>query len=405
MATFTTERKTCKRCGRAFTGRPGDTLCGICSSTAPAVSIHDKDDAKRMDAVRNYIRSHQGATDAEVISNTGVSKRFLRDMAKSGYFNNTQKAGTLHPCGHCGKKILNGIYCPDCLAMLRNNAKLQGERNDYKRRLVQEEQVAVKSDNVILVVDNDDLNLDMTKHILERGIENFKIAAANNQLKAMNIMHGLKTRLLLLDDGVSRNYDGMSILRGVRDDPLCKNVKVMMTTAQAKKENVTRALLMGALDYVNKPFDPKNLIERVNKVLMASAVEFTSRTVFKILIIDDDYVDVEAEKAIIQKNFACEIITAQSGMEGMWILNENAVDLVLVSLEMQFMDGLKILAFIRKDDKLRGLPVIIMTNSNDPSIIHNAANSSVRGYIRKPEIDSDGLLLIKNALNETRGWR
>lgn len=399
---LTVERKVCPRCGRTFSGRPSDRLCGICSAVAPAGAYQDRSEINQRNAVRDYVRAHPGATDSEIINNLGISKKTIRDMSKAAQ---TFKNGVYHPCGRCGKKILNGIYCSDCLATLRNEAKLQGERNDYKKRIIQEEAAAVKSDNVILIVDADDLNLNMTKHILEMGMPTFKISAANNQIKAMNIMHGLKTRLLLLDDAVSNNYEGMSILRSVREDNLCKNVKVMMTTVQAKKENISRGILLGALDYINKPFDPKNLIERVNKVLLAEAIEFTSRTIFKILIIDDDIADLELEKNTVSKNFSCEILTASNGVEGLWILQDNDVDLVLVSLEMSFMDGLKILAFIRKDPKLRGMPVIIMTNSNDPTIIHSVTNSSVRGYIRKPILDNDGLLLIKNALNEGKYWR
>ena len=367
--------------------------------------MQNHDDLHKMDTVINYIRTHHGATDDEVINNTGVSKGFIRNMHKSGFFNPQSRNGIYHPCSMCGKKILNGMYCPDCLAKLRNEAKVQGERNEYKKRIVQEEQVAVKSDNVILVVDNDDLNLNMTKHVLDIGMPNFKITAANNQLKAINIMHGLKTRLLMLDDAVSRNYDGISILKSVREDPLCKNVKVMMTTAQAKKENVARGLLMGVMDYVSKPFDPKNLIERVQKVLISDGVDFTSRTIFRILIIDDNTTHLEIEKDMILKNFSCEVFTATSGMEGMWVLSENTVDLVLISLEMSFMDGFKTLTYIRKDNKLRWLPVIIMTTSKDSAIVNNVANNAVRGYVKKPLIDSDGMLLIKNALSESRQWR
>ena len=399
---LTIERKTCPRCGRQFNGRPSDKLCGICSAAAPAGAFQDKNDINQRNAIRDYIRAHPGATDSEIINNLGVSKRMLRDMSKASQ---TVKNGIYHPCGKCGKKILNGVYCPECLATLRNNAKLQGERNEYHKRIMQEEQVTLKTDNVILIVDCDDLHLNLTKNILELGMPTFKIQAANNSLKAINVMHGLKTRLLLLDDATTRNYDGLSFLRNLRNDELCKNVKVIMTTVMAKKENVARGLLLGALDYINKPFDPKDLIERVNKVLFAtSAIDFTSRMIFKILIIDDNPTDIDIEKELVQKNFSCEVLVAHNGVEGLWVLDENSVDLIMISLNMQFMDGLKTLSYIRRDDKLRGIPVILMTSSSE-QIVDNVSSSLVRGYIKKPNFDSEDLLLIKNALNEGKYWR
>ena len=399
---LTVERKVCPRCGRTFRGGPHDKLCGICSAVAPAGAYQDNNEINQRNAVRDYVRAHPGAPDSEIINNLGISKQTLHRIAKSA---KPFKNGIYHPCGRCGKNILEGIYCSDCRALFMNEVKLNSERNNYKKRIIQEEQLAIKANNVILVVDADDLNLNTTKHILEMGIQNFRISTTNNQTRAINTLHQLKTRLLLLDDAVLPSYDGMSILRSVREDNLCKNVKIMMTTAQSKMENISRGLLMGALDYVNKPFDPKNLIDRVNKVLMAEAVEFTSRMVFKILLIDDKPEDMELEKELLSSNFSCDVLTASSGIEGVWMLDINEVDLVMVSLEMSFMDGLNSLAFIRKSPNLKGLPVIIMTNSNDPALINSVTSSSVRGYIRKPFFDDSGLMLIKNALDAGKYWR
>lgn len=400
-------RKTCSRCGRPFKGGPNDTICSICAASLNSIS--NQEGRHQLEAVRNYIRDHQGASDQEVINNVGVSKKFIRDMTKSGYLHNgAQMFSGVHYCSKCGKRIRSGSYCPDCFNSLSLSTRKVGARSEARSesfsagtasRLAPRENPA---DNVILIVDCDEMNLNMTKYIIEMGLSNHTVSTANNKASAMSILHGADVKLMLLDDAVSRNFDGMEILKAVRADEFVKNMRVIMTSVSSKKENVVRALLMGVTDYLTKPFDPKDLIARVNKSLAAPVAEIIQHKTFKILVIDDNMNDLEIEEEILKNQFTCEVFTAQNGMEGLWVLNEKQIDLVLVSLEMSFMDGLKILAFIRRDNKLRGIPVIIMTKSNDSNIKETIANSAVRGYVRKPQFTQEHLFLIRSALEEKR---
>ncbi len=375
---ITTERKICRRCGRPFNGKPNDTLCSICSRN---VSI-----------VIQPINNNQNKTDA-------TREKVRREMAQRY---GDLKNKTYHPCARCGAKILIGMYCPDCLNVMRNNAKLLGERMEYKKRAAEELQAEIRADNIILVVDCDEDDLDLTKHILERNFPDYKISSASTQFKTMNILHGLKVRVMLLDDAVSKNYDGFKILRDVRADSVCKNSKVIMTSGEVKKENFTRGILLGVMDYISKPFAARELTKRVNEVLDADASTLLKRNKSKVLLIDGDQLELEIEKAALVSNFSCEVLTASNGIEGMWTLDVNEINLILVCMDMQFMDGAKFLDYIGKDKDLR-IPVIIMTNSKDDERLRNIPKKMVRGYVSKPNFSDDDLILIKNALNESRG--
>lgn len=395
--------KICIKCGNSFWGEANELTCYKCSARPSkkipvSGSLPDKDFKDKMDAVRSYLLEHKGASVQDVIDNAGVSRDFLRELRRSNFFVNSGKAGskTKYPCAKCGKPINAGVYCRDCLEVLRKEAKAQGERRDALKKFSAEEKIEVQRDKVILVIDSDELNLKTMKFILEKGISEYSVATANSLIGAINILHGLKVKLIILDDAVTLNYDGLRILKGIRDENLFKYTPVIMTTAQAQKNKITRALALGASDYLNRPFNPRDLVERVKRDLLGKNLRAKSYTIFKILLIDDNFFDAKIERETLSRNIPCEITFAPSGTEGIWILDENFdFDLILVNLSMSFMNGMEVLAFIRRSANLVNIPVIMMTHEKNS--IGNT-NSLIRGYIQKPAFDSEGLALIKSTL-------
>ena len=91
-------------------------------------------------------------------------------------------------------------------------------------------------------------------------------------------------------------------------------------------------------------------------------------------------------------------MTAQSAVEGMKILENKGADLILVSLNMPFVNGIKFLSLVKGNDKLKNIPVIIMTDTQDISTINEIEQSSAAGYIKKPAITPDGLAFIEEKL-------
>ena len=66
--------------------------------------------------------------------------------------------------------------------------------------------------------------------------------------------------------------NGLEVLEAARADPATKNVPIVLLSAKAQASEVQRGLDLGADDYVTKPFDPIDLVERVNAVLHNSQI-------------------------------------------------------------------------------------------------------------------------------------
>ena len=307
-------------------------------------------------------------------------------------------------CVGCGRLIKGGLYCESCLEKFRERAKVQGERMETLKSNALKKVAEDRREVIILIVSNDDRNLSITKIILERGLPDYKILAVNNPLTAINTLVSREISLVVLD----ADYNGIDMLRRIREDDRFKNLAVMIMSGSTRREVVADVFSLGVQDYVTKPCSPKDLVDRVNKLLngkeeTAAPVATTQQSAsFRILLIDDDIFDLRQERETLKNRLPCEITTAQSAAEGMRILESNGADLVLVNLDMPFVNGLKFLSLVNNNATLRNIPVIIMTETRDFSVISEINKSSAAGHVKKPNFSEDSLAFIESKLRKRK---
>ena len=110
----------------------------------------------------------------------------------------------------------------------------------------------------------------------------------------------------------------------------------------------------------------------------------------KILLVEDDEVDVmNVQRALNKSNVKHSMEIAGNGLDALKMLRAEGSDLfnpsvILLDLNMPKMNGIEFLTEIRKDDKLKSLPVFAFTTSNEDSDKIEAYNLNVSGYIIKP---------------------
>ena len=103
-----------------------------------------------------------------------------------------------------------------------------------------------------------------------------------------------------------------------------------------------------------------------------------------ILVIDDDEINLQMAKMILEKKLPCRVITCDNGVQGIEILRRQYVRLVLLDVVMPFFNGIQTLEKIREDSKLKNIPVIMLTASTDRSHISKAIQLGVKDYVKKP---------------------
>lgn len=112
----------------------------------------------------------------------------------------------------------------------------------------------------ILIVDDNSCNLDLVCRILNKA--SFKTFTAIDGMDAMEQVKSNPPELILLD-GMMPNLDGFETCRLLKQDPNTCNIPIIFMTALTETERKVRAFKLGASDYITKPFQKAELLERV----------------------------------------------------------------------------------------------------------------------------------------------
>lgn len=110
----------------------------------------------------------------------------------------------------------------------------------------------------ILVVDDDKQIVDAIGKLLE--LNDFQVLKAYDGFQVLDLVSKNEIDLIILDV-MMPNLDGMLTLKKLRQD---KNIPVIMLSAKTENSDKVLGLQMGADDYMSKPYNPQELIARVN---------------------------------------------------------------------------------------------------------------------------------------------
>lgn len=117
----------------------------------------------------------------------------------------------------------------------------------------------------ILIIEDDDFFRGLiAKKLL---FEEFDVYMASNGEEGMAKIKEQKPDLVLLDM-LLPSMDGFEVLAKIKEDPATATIAVIIASNLVEKEDVDRALKMGAIDYMIKSqYTPEMIIEKVKKVM------------------------------------------------------------------------------------------------------------------------------------------
>ena len=113
----------------------------------------------------------------------------------------------------------------------------------------------------LLIVDDDErIRVLLQKFLMRNG---FLVTAARDAQHARRILTGLDFDMLILDV-MMPGEDGLSLCRSIRET---RQTPILLLTAKGETGNRIEGLEAGADDYLPKPFEPKELLLRINAIL------------------------------------------------------------------------------------------------------------------------------------------
>lgn len=117
--------------------------------------------------------------------------------------------------------------------------------------------------NTILIVDDTPENIDILVDLLE----DFEKQIAINGADALETAWEGDPPDLILLDIMMPEMDGYEVCRRLRENDSTKEVPVIFLTAKTEKDDIVKGFEVGGQDYITKPFDARELMERVKTQL------------------------------------------------------------------------------------------------------------------------------------------
>ena len=116
----------------------------------------------------------------------------------------------------------------------------------------------------ILVIDDDKrLRELLRKYLIDNG---YLVTTAQDAQDAARKLEAIDVNLLVVDV-MMPGEDGFSFTRKIRQDKQLKHLPILLLTARGEKEDRISGLEAGSDDYLVKPFEPRELVLRVNAIL------------------------------------------------------------------------------------------------------------------------------------------
>lgn len=118
----------------------------------------------------------------------------------------------------------------------------------------------------VLVVEDDPVIIDLLTLTLE--LEGWTVLRAKDAVSALEIARAERPDIVV-SDVMMPGRSGLDLIADLRADEATAAVPVILLSARALAAEVAEGYSAGAVDYVTKPFDPDDLVERIRKVLEA----------------------------------------------------------------------------------------------------------------------------------------
>lgn len=116
----------------------------------------------------------------------------------------------------------------------------------------------------ILIVD-DEPNIVLSLEFLMQQ-SGYEVAVARDGAEALELLASFMPDLVLLDVMLPK-INGFEVCQKIRDNPMWREVKVVMLSAKGRESEISKGMALGADAYVTKPFSTRELVEQVASLL------------------------------------------------------------------------------------------------------------------------------------------
>ena len=244
--------------------------------------------------------------------------------------------------------------------------------------------MAEKKKTIVLVEDERTIS-NLIELKLERS--GYKVETAHDGKVGLDLILELKPDLVLLDIALP-TLGGFDILNKLKEKKLLPRLPIIIISNSGQPIEIDRAKDAGVRDYLIKVnFSPEEVLEKVRLIFEEEKKENkgkVSSTTDRILLIEDDALLAGSlERKFTQKGY--QLFKANNAREAKKVLKENRIDLILLDIILPDIDGFQFLQKLKKDESIKDIPVIIISNLGQKEEIEKGTQAGAADYIVKSD--------------------
>ncbi len=260
----------------------------------------------------------------------------------------------------------------------------------------------------ILVVDDQPLNVKLLKDKLLA--EYYDVVTAGDGPTALEVASEQKPDIVLLDI-MMPGMDGYEVCRRMKADPALCHIPVVMVTALGDPNERVRGIEAGADDFLTKPINDVAMLARVRSLLRMKLVfdelrlrDHTNLQLLAfdepevaaddgknahILVVEDEAIDAAMiERILSPENDVTCVSDAEAALK---TRDDQPFDLIIVSLEIDGCDGLRVCTQLRSNDATRDVPLLMLVDHDDTERMAKGLDLGINDYVYRP-IDRNELV-------------
>ena len=273
----------------------------------------------------------------------------------------------------------------------------------------------------VLVVDDILPNVKLLEAKL--ASEYYEVLTAMNGEEALRKVAEESPDIVLLDV-MMPGMDGFEVCTKIKETAESAHIPVVMVTALTDVQDKVRGLESGADDFLSKPINDTALMARVRSLvrLKMSTDEWRIRenTANQLGVVDSaaSAMTEAADKAHIlvieDKDFELRkmeetlhtdqhtVMGAENGSDAMELLSSHDFDLVIISLNLEGEDGLRLCSHLKSNERTRALPLVMVGGDDDMDKIAHGLEIGVHDYLLRPIERSELLARTRTQIRRKR---
>lgn len=246
-------------------------------------------------------------------------------------------------------------------------------------------------------------------NLIERELKKsgYRVQTIRNGKEGLAAIQKSKPDLVLLDMMLP-GLRGFGVLDALHKGGALPGLPVIILSNSGQPIEIERATGLGVRDYLIKVnFTPQEVVEKVDQVFRSQAAKKSvkkksaeSTKGKQVLIVEDDMILITSlERKFLQKNH--EVFRAFNASEARRILRDNPIDVILLDLILPDVDGFSFLQELKRDNRLKNIPIVIISNLGQQEEIARGLKAGAADYIVKAntvpgEIVEKVEMLLKN---------